>query len=389
MRLLVINWFDWTHPLWGGAEVYLREVFCRLAARGHQVTLLCSSYAGGRPDSVEEGVRILRRGWFWTFHLQVPWLYRRHLAAERWDCVFEYTNKVPMLTPLYVRAPLVAVAHHLFGATIFHASAPPVAAYAYLMERLLPLFYRRTPWIAVSASTRADLIRRGIPRERIHIVPNGIDSTFFAPPAPPHALAAGSTIAWIGRLRRYKRVDVLLRALPLVREQVPEATLEVAGEGPERARLEALAAKLGLGASARFLGGLSELEKRALLQRAAVLAQPSIKEGWGLTILEAGACGVPAVASDVAGLRESVRQGETGLLVPPGDPAALAGALVALLRDPARRRAMGAAARRWAQQFDWEAAASATERLAAAAAAGSAPHWLGRPEPSAGRATVR
>ncbi|MBI3971824.1 MAG: glycosyltransferase family 4 protein [Chloroflexi bacterium] len=390
MRILVVNWFDWTHPLWGGAEVYLREVYRRLAARGHDVTLLCSTYAGGAAEAVEDGIRVVRRGNFWTFHLQVPWFYRRDpaLAGQAWDCVFEYTNKVPMLTPLFVRAPLIAVAHHLFGASIFHESKAPIAAYVYLMERLIPVVYRRTPWIAVSPSTRQDLVALGIPAGNIHVIPNGIDSGLFSPrrhrdtekmetkvvSVSPCLRGEPPIIAWIGRMKRYKRVDVLLRAMPLVLERVPEARLELAGDGPEAPRLRALAGRLGLAAeTVRFLGAVTEEEKLALLRRATVLAQPSLKEGWGRTVLEAAACGVPAVASDVPGLRDSVLPNETGLLVPPTKPDALAGAVLSLLLDPDRRRTLGQAARAYARRFTWDDAALATEHLARERASVSRP----------------
>ena len=359
MRLLVINWFDRSHPLWGGAEVYLHEIFRRLAARGHEVTLLCSTYRGGAPEAEDDGIHVMRRGRFWTFHLEVPWIYRRELAAQPWNCVFEYTNKVPMLTPLYVRAPLVAVAHHLWGGSIFCESQPLVAAYVWAMERLLPAFYRRVPWIAVSESTRLDLARLGIPAAQVQVIHNGVDV-----PVSPCPSAPLPVIAWIGRMKRYKRLDVLLRAMPAVLAQVPEARLELAGDGVEAPRLRALAVELGLTTEqVRFLGSVADAERAELLRRAAVLAQPSQKEGWGRTVLEAGACGVPAVASDVAGLRESVRHGDTGLLVPPGDPGALAAALSVLLQNGETRGQMGYAARAWAQRFSWEDAADATEQL--------------------------
>ena len=148
LNLLFLNWFDPTHPLWGGAEVYLHETARRLVQRGHRVTLLCSRYAGCQPESEVDGIRVLRLGHFWTFHLEVPYYYRRALAKERWDCVFEYTNKVPMLSPLFVRAPLVAVAHHLVTDTLPdrapdllfpNLTAPEsAAAMANRLERTLP-----------------------------------------------------------------------------------------------------------------------------------------------------------------------------------------------------------------------------------------------------------
>ena len=161
MRIVFLNWFDWTHPLWGGAEVYLRETATRLAARGHDVTVLCSAYAGGAPVEQLDGVTVLRRGRFWTFSLELPWHYRR-LVGERggWDVVVEYTNKVPLFAPVWAGRPVVAVAHHLWGRAIFTESPLPIAAAVWASEALIPVVYRRVPWLAVSPSTRDDLVAR-------------------------------------------------------------------------------------------------------------------------------------------------------------------------------------------------------------------------------------
>lgn len=292
-----------------------------------------------------------------------------------------------MLTPLYVRAPLVAVAHHLWGASIFQESVPPVAACVYAMERLLPFVYRRTPWISVSESTRDELAALGISRSHVRIIANGLDQDLLraggeeVTPEPTSATAP--TIAWIGRMKRYKRVDVLLRAMPHVLRELPNATLELAGDGVEAPRLKALAASLPIPAGRiRFLGTITEDQKRALLRRASLLAQPSAKEGWGRTVLEAGAFGIPAVASNVAGLRESVRHGETGRLVPPGDPTALAAEILSLLRDKTERTRLGSAAREWAARFSWDTAAAETEAIARHASERAAPS--SRPTPVLG-----
>jgi glycosyltransferase involved in cell wall biosynthesis len=235
-----------------------------------------------------------------------------------------------------------------------------MAATVWAAERAIPRVYRRAAFHAISQSTREDLVRRGVARARITVILPGVDSVWYRPdPAVPRA--AAPTFLYVGRLKRYKGVETALRALALVRRARGDATLEIAGQGDDRARLERAAAALGLGDAVRFLGFVSDEEKRRRLRRAWATVFPSPKEGWGIVNVEAAACGTPALASDSPGLRESVRDGETGYLVPHGDAPALAARMLALAADPALVARLGRAGRAFAERLTWEAAARATE----------------------------
>jgi len=275
--------------------------------------------------------------------------------------VVEYTNKVPLLSPLWAGRPVVAVAHHLWGRAIFAESQLPVAAAVWASEALIPLAYRHVPWLAVSESTRADLISRGIPAGSISLAPNGIDlpSAQRATGAPdPHV----PRVAWVGRVRRYKRLDLLLRAMAVVRRTVANATLDVVGDGPALVEARALAAQLGLGPDAvTFHGAVPDAVRDQVVGNAWVLAQPSLKEGWGRTVLEAGAMGVPSVVADSPGLRDAVADGQTGVVVHGSAPDDFARAVTGLLRDNTLRARLGAGARTFAGTHGWDDATDATE----------------------------
>ena len=361
MRVLVLNWLDWTHPLWGGAEVYLREVSRRLVDRGHEVTVLCSAYAGGVANETLDGVDVARRGRFWTYGLELPWHYLR-LVRERgaWDVVLEYTNKVPLFAPVWAGAPVVAVAHHLWGRAIFAESPLPVASAVWASEALLPVVYRTVPWLAVSPSTRDDLVSRGIPAASITLAPNGIEL-----PAPGSAIGTPDPqtprVVWVGRARRYKRLNLLVQAIVTVRHAVPNATLDVIGDGPALGDARQLAERLGLGpAVVTFHGAVTDEERDRLVARAWVLAQPSIKEGWGLTVLEAGMRGVPSVVADVPGLRDALDMGNAGVMVKNLNPYSLSVALCSLLRDRSLNKELGRRALLYASQFTWNRTADIT-----------------------------
>ncbi len=360
MNILLANWQDRNNPQAGGAEIHLFEIFSRLAARGHRVRLVCAGWAGAPPRADVQGIAVERRGTRNSFAALGRSAVREALAAERPDILVEDVNKVPLFLPGLTTLPFCTIIPHLFGDTVFQEAAWPVASAVWLAERPLARAYRRTAFHAISESTRDDLIARGVPASRIRVIHPGVDSSHFRPD-PNVARSAPPAFLYIGRLKRYKGVDVALRALALARVGRPDLRLDVAGRGDFQPELERLAHRLGIADAVTFHGFVTESRKLELLRSATANVFPSPKEGWGITIVEAAACGTPSLASDSPGLRDSVRDGLTGALVPHGDAAALAGRMLELAADPARVERLGAAARRFAEGLTWDAAAAATE----------------------------
>ncbi|HET7296179.1 MAG TPA: glycosyltransferase family 4 protein [Gemmatimonadales bacterium] len=355
-----MNWNDRENPLAGGAEIHLHEIFGRLARGGHVVDLVTSGWPGSPAAAELDGMRVQRHGGRYSFALRARPAVRRLLAAHDYDVVVEDINKLPLFLAGITDRPFCALVPHLFGTTAFLEAGWPIAAVVWAAERPIPRAYRRAWFHAISDSTRDDLVRRGVPVERVEVIYPGVDATWYAPdPAVPRVPAP--TFLYVGRLKRYKGVDITLAAVARARRSRPDLRLDVAGQGDDRQRLEGVARRLGLGEAVRFLGFVSDEEKRRLLRRswAVVLASP--KEGWGISNVEAAACATPALASDSPGLRESVRHGETGFLVPHGDVPALAERMVALAQDPDLVERLGRGARRFAEQLSWERAARATE----------------------------
>jgi glycosyltransferase involved in cell wall biosynthesis len=251
---------------------------------------------------------------------------------------------------------LVALVHHLFGSTVFREAPAPLAAAVWLSELPLGALYRKVPFEAVSVSTADDLVARGIPRHAIRVIYNGVDSVRLTP--NPQERSAKPLFVYLGRLKRYKRVDVVIRAFAQL--NVPDATLEIAGTGDYRAWLEGLVNSLGLNDRVKFLGFISEEAKLHLLRRAWASTLASPKEGWGISNLEAAACGTPVIAANSPGIRESVIDGQTGFLVPPDDAQAMAAAMRGIVVSPDLIDALGGAGRRFAETFTWDRAANAT-----------------------------
>jgi glycosyltransferase involved in cell wall biosynthesis len=231
----------------------------------------------------------------------------------------------------------------------------PIAATVWAAELGIPLLYKKPPFVAISESSAADLVRRGIPKSRVRVSHCGIDQPRNVPDTKtPRPLR----VAYLGRLEAYKHVDVMLRAVAKLSDRFPDVEVLVIGRGSEHGRLEALARELGLSDRTRFTGFVSDEERDGLLAETRVCVCPSEKEGWGLTVIEANRVGTPVVASDAPGLRDSVRDGQTGLLAPYGDVDAFADAIGRLLEDDTLALRMSREALRWSDHFDWDRAAS-------------------------------
>ena len=360
MRILLVNWNDRQNPQAGGAEIHLHEIFGRLASWGHDIDLVASGWRGAPRETVEDGMRVHRFGTRYGFALSARGAVRRLLATRAYDVVVEDINKLPLFLANLTSLPFCAIVPHLFGTTAFVEANWCVAGAVWAAELPLARMYRRAAFHAISESTRDDLIRRGVRADRIVVIYPGVDADWYAPdPGTPRA--ARPTFLYLGRLKRYKGVEIALRGLAAARAAEPGVTLEIAGQGDDRSRLERLATTLGIADAVRFLGFVSAEEKRRLLRRAWAVVLASPKEGWGITNVEAAACGTPALASNSPGLRESVHDRETGFLVPHGDIRALAARMVELARDPGLVARLGSAARAFAVSLSWERAARATE----------------------------
>jgi glycosyltransferase involved in cell wall biosynthesis len=359
VRILILNERDPRHPRAGGAETHVHEVFGRLAARGHAVTEWVSSFRGGAARDEIDAIRFERVA---PLPIYYPRAAARCAAATRrgeFDVVVECLNKLPFLAPLYSARPVVGLCHHLFGATAFRQVAWPIALAVVAVERAIPRAYRRAPIVAISESTRDDLVARGIPAAQVEVQHPGIRR----PDAQPEPIARREPIVvYVGRLEAYKRIEVVLDAVARLAPRHPALKLALLGRGAERARLERRAAALGIRERVEFAGFVSDAQRDAWLARARVCVCASRKEGFGLTVIESNALGTPNVASDAPGLRDTVRHGETGFLVPDGDVAQFADRIDALLGDDALAERMSRAALAWSQRFAWEHAAAAMEQ---------------------------
>jgi glycosyltransferase involved in cell wall biosynthesis len=360
VNILLVNWLDLENPQAGGAELHLFEIFGRLASWGHRIRLVASGWPGGAPRARIQDIEISRFGTRTTFTLKGRGAIRRAIAAERPDVLVEDVNKLPLYTAGLSEVPSCVIVPHLFGTTAFEEVPWWQACIVWAAELPIPRAYRRSAFHAISESTRDDLVARGVPEPQVRVIHPGVDAVTFSP-RPGLDRTAHPSFLYVGRLKRYKGVSTAIEALAAARQGRSDLTLDIAGNGDDRPRLEALARRLGVADAVRFLGFVTDEHKLRLMRTSWANVFPSVKEGWGLTVIEAAACGTLSLTSNSPGLRDSVRDGVTGYLVPHGDAGALARRMLELAERPALVHTLGKQARAFAETLTWESAARATE----------------------------
>ncbi|MDR3012555.1 MAG: glycosyltransferase family 4 protein [Chitinispirillales bacterium] len=360
MKVLVLNWRDMEHPEAGGAEVHFFEIFGRLADKGHDITLLCSRFKGCQNNADYRGIKILRRGNNLLFNRQTPSIIKKLLKTERYDCIIDDVNKLPFYTNRrFPSIPCGAFFHHLFGKTVFSLTNWPTALYIYLTEKHYAHRHKNIHCCAVSQSTADELEKQGIDKSKLTIIENGIDTDRYC--IDESTKREEDLLLFVGRLKKYKRVDNIFKAMSILDKSGYVTRLAIVGTGDDMPRLKKSAGKLGLGDRVEFVGFVDEDKKIEYYRKAAIFVNPSEKEGWGITNIEAAACGTPVVANDAPGLRDSVVNNETGLLYSENDIQSLACSLKKMLDDRDLQKKLGESGRLRAQNFSWDASAQKVE----------------------------
>lgn len=361
LRILWLNWRDITNPAAGGAELYTHQVALRLARLGHEVTLFTSRYPGASSQELRDGIRIIRAGSKVSVYFKAPkWLRSERNKGTRYEVVVDAVNTLPFLSPLYVRgATIVVLLYQLTGEIFLKQFRRPMGHLLFAMEKhsYLPWCVQRANRVVtLSDSNRRELIEvcnRIIP-ENVFTIPPGADHDDFK----PGPKSAEPLILLMNRLVRYKQPEHLIAAMKEVCSSVAGAKLMMVGTTANSrytdyllrlVRLSGLEEQVSFLLTRPFL-----LDKISLLQRAWVHVLPSLKEGFGISILEAAACGTPTVGYDVPGVRDAIVQGKTGMLVRPGNFPSLASCLTELLTNASKLKTLGEAAETWATRFLWD-----------------------------------
>ncbi len=349
MRLLFLNWRCIANPAGGGAELLVHRLALNLARRGHEVTMFTSSFPGAAGHEVIDGVNIVRRGSRSTVHWRAYAWYQRNRA--RIDLVVESVNTIPFFAHMYASCPTVTLIHQLAREVWFRESALPLAPIGYVAEPVYMRAYANRPVITVSDSTATSLKSLGL-RSRIDVLPIAVATRM--PDAPKTCSEEWDVLRLmsLARLTPSKRIEHSIMAANILRDQGVPARLDIVGHGGIAyvRRLQRLVERLELQGHVTFHGYVSEEKKQRLLRQSHVLLATSVREGWCLAVTEAHAAGIPTVAYDVPGLRESTRHLMTGYVCGTQSPEELAAGVMALWQRPGLRRRLQR--RAWEETLD-------------------------------------
>lgn len=346
LKILLFNWRCWLNPEMGGAEVFTREVLKRWAAQGHEVVLFTSQFNGSKSEEIVDGVKIVRAGGFYTVYGKAKQFYETHFSKEKYDIIVDEINTRPFQTPNFVKngEKIVTLIHQLAREYWFCETPFPInlLGYYFFEDRWLKK-YRGLPTVTVSESTRKDLAELGF--EKTFVVGEGLN---FMPLSQLSEKEKFPVAVYAGRLKKAKRPDHVVKAFRIVKKAVPDAELWIIGDGYLREKLVKIACE-----GVKFHASLSNEERRRLIARSWILVNPSIREGFGLNIVEANALGVPCIAYDVPGLRDAIINGKTGILTESNNIKALAGTIIQILGNDSLRLKFSQESLEYSKNFSW------------------------------------
>jgi glycosyltransferase involved in cell wall biosynthesis len=351
----VVAWRDHGDPEAGGSELHAHRILSAWSAAGIEVCMTTSSVEGAPPFMARDGYQITRRvGRYSIFPRTMISGFLGHLG--RADGLVEIWNGMPFLSPLWARCPRVVFLHHVHAEMWKMVLPRGLADVGYELEhRVAPPFYRRSRIITLSSSSKDEIVEQlRIPASHISICPPGVEPGF----RPGATRSPTPLIVAVGRLVPVKRFELLIEAAVRIKAGHPDLEVVVAGEGYERPALEEQIRRAGAESWIRLPGYVTDDELVELYRTAWLVASSSLREGWGMTVTEAGACGTPSVASRISGHLDAVRDGESGILF--DDTDGMATALDAVLSDGALRARLGAGALAYSSGFTWEATARQT-----------------------------
>jgi glycosyltransferase involved in cell wall biosynthesis len=357
MNILMLNWKDIKHPQVGGAEIIVYEIAKRMVKDGHKVTLFCRRFIYSKQEEIIDGIHVVRRGNLITMYL--------HATAYYWtlrnkpDLVIDMSNTIYWQTPLWAfKSKKIAYLNQLALDVFKYEYNWVLALFGGIAEKLQYLTYKNTPFICYSESTKQDLEAMGVPEKNISVFSLGIDHKRYK----PGEKAKYPLFLCVSRLVKMKRTDLVIKAMKYVVAKHKNAKLAIVGYGYDRKRLELLRNYLELennvffqDENILFFGQNVKDEKVKTMQAAWALVFPSVKEGWGMTVTECAACGTPTIATNVTGLKDSVVNGKTGVLVSENPtPEEIANEMMKLIENEKLRSDMSKNAILWSKQFDWD-----------------------------------
>ena len=353
LDVLWFNWSDIKNPDAGGAEVFTHEVMRRLATKGHNMTLFSAEIPKGLHNEEIDGVNIIRQGTRYSVYGKAREYYQQH--KDDYDYIVDEINTKPFLTPKFVKQkPILALIHQLAREFWLYETYFPLNLIGYYyLERKWLSYYKDVLTATVSNSSKEDLEQIGF--RKILLVPQGLS---VIPLSEVSNKEPDPTVVFIGRLKKAKLPHHAIEAFRIIKKEIPDANMWVIGDGYMLDKLRSSKIE-----DVIFYGHVSDELKFQMLSKAHLALVPAVREGWGLVVTESNAMGTPVIAYNVPGLRDSVKHGETGILVKDNSPESLAHAALSLLNNRAVLRKYSVNALAFSRQFNWDNTAYVFDKI--------------------------
>ena len=333
MRILILNWRDLTHPRAGGAELVTMEHAKGWVKKGHRVTWLTGWY-GGKKEELVDGVHIVRRAGSLTIYLYaIAYLF---INGRLFDVIVDEAHGFPFFSPLFTKTPVVLFIHEIAGEIWDYMFPFPKNIIGKFLESTYFRLYKKCYVWTDAPSTVDELVERGIPRNRCFAIPCPI-----VYPNPTKILfhkEINPTFIFVSRVVRMKGIEEVIKAFSFICREKPKSKLWIVGGGEDAYvnELKTMIVEYGIEKNVSWYGIVTEAKKYELMSRAHLLLHASVKEGWGLVVLEAASVGTPAVVYNVSGLKDVVCDKQTGIVVGDNSPLTMASNAVTLIGDKNR-----------------------------------------------------
>ena len=330
-RILILNWRDIKNPGSGGAEILTHEMAKLWVEWGHSITQISAKFNDAKDEETIDGIRVIRMGKWWSVHLLACIYYLKNLR-DKTDTIIDEVHGIPFFAALYEPRKTTLFVCEVADRLFFHVFPPLLASVGIMLERIYFRIYKNIPTLAISQSTKEDLIKRGFSKKNITVLPMGLTVPKDLKKLSKEKIP---TIIYLSRINKQKGIEDVIDAFKTINEAIPNSRLWVVGSGvPEYiVKIRNKVKSYGLSPTVKFFGYVSESQKFELLARAHIMIFPSIHEGWGIVITEAGVVGTPSAVYNVAGVKDVVKNGERGIVVDKNRPDLLAKAIIRVLEN--------------------------------------------------------
>lgn len=352
MTILILNWRDINNPLAGGAEKLTHEMAKRWVKMGHFVTCFSAGFKNGKSEEVIDGVRILRRGTWWTVQF-LAFFYYFFIFRRKTDVIIDEVHWFPFFCAVYARQRTVLLACEVADKLFFKVLPYPLAILGIALEKFYFWFYKKLSVLAISPSTKASLIKEGFKKNLITVLPMGLSVPKLLKAYPKEK---NPTIIYLGRLNVQKGIEDAIEAFSIVKRELSSSVFWIVGSGRAEYinKLKEKVKKEELNSSVIFFGYVSDTEKFSLLSKAHMLIVPSVREGWGLVVPEAGLMGTPAVGYNVFGVRDVIKDKKTGYLASSKKPLGIAICVVRALKNKSNYNKLSKEAKSLSLSYNWD-----------------------------------